>query len=58
MSSRSPQHEPRGRRFDVESESELSLTARGYERFAEVRYCASECLSDWSRRGEDDCNLS
>ncbi|MFO1456415.1 MAG: DUF3604 domain-containing protein [Steroidobacteraceae bacterium] len=46
--------------FDVESESELSLRLRArFERLAEVyqHKGASECLSDWSRRGEDDCNF-
>ena len=44
--------------FDVESEDELSLLLRArFERLAEVyqHKGASECLSDWARRGEDDC---
>lgn len=46
--------------FDVESESELSLRLRArFERLAEVyqHKGSSECLSEWSRRGEDDCNF-
>ena len=46
--------------FDVESEDELSLRLRArFERLAEVyqHKGASECLSEWNRRGEDDCNF-
>jgi hypothetical protein len=46
--------------FDVESEDELSLRLRArFERLAEVyqHKGASECLSDWNRRGEDDCSF-
>ena len=46
--------------FDIESEDELSLRLRArFERVAEIyqHKGASECLSDWSRRGEDDCSF-